>query len=177
MRAIFLTTVLVCLCSCTLSTSEDKNPKQRAATDEELLRLGDELYNSFPKNGDNCVYPRYFGGSYIDEGCLVVLIKNMSKKGMEDINEMIGDSSFLKFKNCQYSLQELQDVKKKLDDVYFNNTSLRNSLKWHSVGINIIKNRVTVYLENLSAKNIERFKKKLMDSPVVVYEGAVDTTM
>ena len=48
--------------------------------------------------------------------------------------------------------------------------ALRKKLHWLSTGMSIEKNRVVVFLANLSAKNLTGFKHQVSDSPMLIFE-------
>lgn len=147
----------------------------KSGREDRALDLNEELYKSFSSNdkgaGDMAAYPAYFGGSYTSSrDGLVVLIKDMDKKGVADIHQRIGSPLELYFKSCAHSLNELNACKEKLDKIYFGNPALRKKLHWLSTGMSIEKNRVVVFLANLSAKNLTAFKHQVSDSPMLIFE-------
>lgn len=94
----------------------------------------------------------------------------MDKEGIKDVYQRIGKHDNLKFKECSYSLQELRDLKEKISDIYFSDENKRKNLQWVSVGISIEKNRIVVFLEDVSSYAIKKFKKEVIDSPMVIFE-------
>lgn len=140
------------------------------------LQLGEELHESFSIGVTKCqdsadeILPSYFGGSYSDsDDNLIVLIKNLDKKGKDDICNRIGKHDNLKCKRCTYSLCELRTLKRKLSDIYINDEALRKNLKWNSVGISVEENRIVVFLEDISTETIHEFKRLVSDSPMIIF--------
>lgn len=177
---VFLTMALTIPFSCTSEAPENVHSKSVQQTeDDQVVQLGEDLYDSFSfkltRNQDASnqeeKLPDYFGGSYTDsQDGLVVLIKGMDKEGINDIYQRIGKHDNLKFKPCSYSLQELRNLKEKLSDIYFSDENKRKDLQWFSVGISIEKNRIVVFLEDVSSCAIKKFKKEVLDSPMIIFE-------
>ena len=173
--AIFIMALIISS-SCT-SESPSNNVQQKSVQqikDDQTVQLGEELYNSFSyklTRSQEEKTPDYFGGSYSDsQDELVVLIKGMDKEGIKDVYQRIGKHDNLKFKECSYSLQELRNLKEKLSEIFFSDENKRKNLKWVSVGISIEKNRIVVFLEDVSSYAIKQFKKEVIDSPMVIFE-------
>ena len=80
----------------------------------------------------------------------------------------------------QKSVQQIKDdqavqlgeelYKEKISDIYFSDENKRKNLKWVSVGISIEKNRIVVFLEDVSSYAIIQFKKEVIDSPMIIFE-------
>lgn len=173
-EAIF-TIALTILFSCTSSNTETSQQKNvQHANDDQAVQLGEELYNSFSyklTRSQEEKTPDYFGGTYCDsQDNLIVLIKGMDKEAIKDVCQRIGKHDNLKFKECSYSLQELRDLKEKISDIYISDENKRKSLQWLSVGISIEKNRIVVFFEDVSSYAIKKFKKEVIDSPMVIFE-------
>ena len=150
--AIFIMALIISS-SCT-SESPSNNVQQKSVQqikDDQTVQLGEELYNSF---------------SYK----LTRSIKGMDKEGIKDVYQRIGKHDNLKFKECSYSLQELRNLKEKLSEIFFSDENKRKNLKWVSVGISIEKNRIVVFLEDVSSYAIKQFKKEVIDSPMIIFE-------
>lgn len=171
-----------------ISCSSDSHPStenktkvsdlQKNITDD-ALNLGESLYKSFSTNITRTnisedSFPPYFGGSYYKNEHLVVLVKNQDEDGIKDIYQRIGNSKNIEIKGCKYSLQELRALKDKISDIYINDENLREKLKWHSVGISIEKNRIVVFLKDISVQNISNFKSLICDSSMVIFEKIQD---
>lgn len=146
-------------------------------TEDVSLSLNEDLHNSFSANitrtdnDEDASYPAYFGGSYTSSNdSLIIFVKDMSQNGIADIYRRIGKHPNLFFKPCSYSLNELDKLKTNLDKSYFENPILRKKLNWVSTGIDIAKNKIVVFLGNLSNESIADFKKSISDSPMIIFE-------
>lgn len=128
----------------------------------------DDSFMGKTRSIKDTIYPNYYGGSYIDdEGGLVILSTDNVDCVVEDLKLRAKSSNF-KVEKCEYSLNELQSLNKKLGD-FFENTSIANDLKWVSVGIDIINNKVSVDLEDCSEQMIAKFKSMISDSPMIKF--------
>lgn len=140
------------------------------------LELSEKLYHSFEASetrSEKCEagdkYPDYFGGSYVDGNKLTVLIKNDNPQGIKDIYGRIGKSNIIQFRECKYSLNELNMLNEQLGLLYDDN-NLRKTTGWTSIGIGIMENRVIVYLKECSTREIDKFKKLVSDSDMITFE-------
>ena len=147
-------------------------------TEDIVTDLSTRLYASYSnrqtralnKSSDGIVTPNYFGGSYFNGSKLVVLIKNNDKQGIKDVQKRIGTSSFILYKKCSFSLNELNKLNDDLGEIYFNKKSLRDKLGWTAVGINQMENHVIVYLKELCQEKISLFKQEVSSSPMIIFE-------
>ena len=128
----------------------------------------DESFMGKTRSIEDAIYPNYYGGSYIDDkGGLVILSTDNVDSVVEDLKLRAKSSNF-KVEECEYSLNELQSLNKKLGD-FFENIKIANDLKWVSVGIDIINNKVSVDLEDCSEQIIAKFKSMVSDSPMIKF--------
>lgn len=172
-----LGTIISCMVSCSDKLNEtegenDMNPVTTTIHDEnQSIMIYENIDDSFrgkTRSIKDTIYPNYYGGSYIDdEGGLVSLSTDNVDCVVEDLKLRAKSSNF-KVEKCEYSLNELQSLNKKLGD-FFENTSIANDLKWVSVGIDIINNKVSVDLEDCSEQMIAKFKSMVSDSPMIKF--------
>lgn len=156
------------------SAEQVKDKPAKYAKKNQPLELSEQLYAAFSNNrtrtGDSDIEtPDYFGGSYLDDGKLVILIKGMNEDGIQDIYSKIGRSPLLKFKGCKYSLQELKDYQEHLAFLDDRNNKIKEELGWISVGLMPMENRIIVYLKDASPQNILKFKKQVSDSDMIIF--------
>lgn len=57
-------------------------------------------------------------------------------------------------------LARIKRFKRKISDIYFSDENKRKNLQWGSVGISIEKNRIVVFLEDVSSYAIKNSKKR-----------------
>lgn len=98
------------------------------------------------------------------------MVKNGSPKGIEDIKKRLGTNSNVTFVSCTYSLQELKELNAKLKVSFAKKAALRDEIGWVAVGIRPIQNRIVVYLNNASNKNISKFKNEICNSDKIIFD-------
>lgn len=158
-----------------ISSCAENSNKCRPSYASNIEQLNEKLYDSYAnvavrKNNttsDNIITPEYFGGSYVKANKLIVMVKNGSPKGIEDIKKRLGTDSNVTFVSCTYSLQEL---KAKLQVSFAKKAALRDEIGWVAVGIRPIQNRIVVYLNNASNKNISKFKNEICNSDKIIFD-------
>ena len=74
------------------------------------------------------------------------------------------------FASCTYSLQELKELHAKLKVSFAKKAALRDEIGWVAVGIRPIQNRIVVYLNNASNKNISKFKNEICNSDKIIFD-------
>lgn len=158
-----------------ISSCAENSNKCRPSYASNIEQLNEKLYDSYAnvavrKNNttsDNIITPEYFGGSYVKANKLIVIVKNGSPKGIEDIKKRLGTDSNVAFVSCTYSLQELNA---KLQVSFAKKAALRDEIGWVAVGIRPIQNRIVVYLNNASNKNISKFKNEICNSDKIIFD-------
>lgn len=158
-----------------ISSCAENSNKCRPSYASNIEQLNEKLYDSYAnvavrKNNttsDNIITPEYFGGSYVKANKLIVMVKNGSPKGIEDIKKRLGTDSNVTFVSCTYSLQELNA---KLQVSFAKKAALRDEIGWVAVGIRPIQNRIVVYLNNASNKNISKFKNEICNSDKIIFD-------
>ena len=158
-----------------ISSCAENSNKCRPSYASNIEQLNEKLYDSYSnvavrKNNttsDNIITPEYFGGSYVKANKLIVMVKNGSPKGIEDIKKRLGTDSNVTFVSCTYSLQELNA---KLQVSFAKKAALRDEIGWVAVGIRPIQNRIVVYLNNASNKNISKFKNEICNSDKIIFD-------
>lgn len=157
-------------------TNQAANGVTRSITPQEenenqAIELHEKLNGTFNTNrsGGGSTYPDYYGGAFVgDNGQLVVLVKGNLDQAKKDLGTRLRSSNF-QTQACDYSYQELYDLNDKLS-VLFENSQLREDLKWISAGMQVVKNRIIVYLENPSEQTIARFKAEVSSSPMIIFD-------
>lgn len=164
MKHIFLFVMCACMMACV-------NRRAERAEKSRLLQM--RLEQSFEKKLFPSIQsdpPLYYEGSYVDEdGILVIRVAGDTVSACEDIKQRIGEHGF-KIELSWYSSQKINEANAKL--VKFMQTVPRDfligTLKWYSIspGPGYIK----IGLGDCSPENIELFKRRIMDSPMLVFE-------
>lgn len=179
----FILFVTSCVTSCSQDDSlMDNTPQEktslvtkssRTENEKRALDIATSLNNSFKtltKAADGrSTYPDYFGGATIaEDGHLIVHIKGDTIAAKIDLASRSGSNDFT-INSCEYSLNELTELKSKLDE-YFIQGQYKDELTWVAVGIMPRKNRIVVRLEDCSAEKIALFKAKISNSPAIIFE-------
>ena len=161
-----------------ISSCVENSNKCRPSYASNIEQLNEKLYDSYANvavrenntTSDDIITPEYFGGSYVKANKLIVMVKNGSPKGIEDIKKRLGTDSNVIFKSCTYSLQELKELNAKLKVSFAKKAALRDEIGWVAVGIRPIQNRIVVYLNNASNKNISKFKNEICNSDKIIFD-------
>lgn len=161
-----------------ISSCAENSNKCRPSYASNIEQLNEKLYDSYANvavrenntTSDDIITPEYFGGSYVKANKLIVMVKNGSPKGIEDIKKRLGTDSNVTFVSCTYSLQELKELNAKLQVSFAKKAALRDEIGWVAVGIRPIQNRIVVYLNNASNKNISKFKNEICNSDKIIFD-------
>ena len=161
-----------------ISSCTEKTNRCSPSYASNIEQLNEKLYESYANiatrgnntTSDDIITPEYFGGSYVKANKLIVMVKNGSPKGIEDIKKRLGTDSNVTFVSCTYSLQELKELNAKLKVSFAKKAALRDEIGWVAVGIRPIQNRIVVYLNNASNKNISKFKNEICNSDKIIFD-------
>ena len=161
-----------------ISSCAENSNKCSPSYASNIEQLNEKLYDSYANvavrenntTSDDIITPEYFGGSYVKANKLIVMVKNGSPKGIEDIKKRLGTDSNVTFVSCTYSLQELKELNAKLQVSFAKKAALRDEIGWVAVGIRPIQNRIVVYLNNASNKNISKFKNEICNSDKIIFD-------
>lgn len=133
--------------------------------------LANELYR-ISVNAKEEKYPLFYGGSYIDRDSIVFLLSNTAS--FAEIMTIATDNSlpYLRFKSCDVPYKELLNVEKRLHDFYFkrsNRKIIEDIIGWSSWHVSTPDNKILIWLEECTDRNIENFKKYVLNSPVLLF--------
>lgn len=130
-------------------------------------RLKDILGYSLTAS-DSIAYPDYYGGSYIEDGKLIVYIV---KGNNEKTPQLLSSDPFIVVKECEYSYNELikatNDVSEFMASEKNTENPIRKKLSLCSLSETV--NRVEVYVNDLSPSFISEFKKQVSNSPTIKF--------
>ncbi|MCD7899024.1 MAG: hypothetical protein LUH22_03875 [Bacteroides sp.] len=118
-------------------------------------------------------HPSFYGGSYINENHIVLLIADAVT--YSEILDLTIDFSSLQIKPCQYSYKELLHICEQLDDFFFrtsNRDIVEKKIGWSSTFLSIPDNRIYIRLVKCNKESIELFKKNVCDSSAFVFVEA-----
>ena len=116
-------------------------------------------------------YPENYGGMYIKNGQLTVMIKGSITDSIMKKYKSWGKSNDIIFMSCEYSYNELNLLRKQIQKFFSNesNYNFMNKIKWNTLGISESQNRVIVTM-NCTSDNIKEFQEKVSSSPLIKFE-------
>lgn len=144
------------------------------SVDEMITNLNNSFIVSTTRGTENEIvsYPSNYGGMYINgEGILVILVTgNLDTEVKDSYALKIGSGGFL-MKTCEYSYNELDMLRSKLEDFFSdeNNWDFMNKIRWFSLGISNSENRVVVTMD-CKPDNVSMFKERVSSSPLIKFE-------
>ena len=143
----------------------------------------DTFMDSLPQRRDGTIiYPESFGGIYIDsDGNLVVLIVGDSVEGtvMEAMGRTVGtDIRFVEFSFAEvesvwqaiYDYMEIYGYRP--DEHVVVDCPVMNNLS--AISIDVISNKVNVYLYDASQYSIDIFRSMVIDHPILNFKSEPD---
>lgn len=130
----------------------------------------------------NAEYSKYYGGSYLDDGELVVLLTDTSSTAKSFVNSTIGNTP--RFEKCDTSLQELNTNKEAISNYWRNHVdgadedvnNMVDSIV--SLGTDVKQNKILVGIKDCNAQKVKLFKENINDSEFVIFlnsAGPIDT--
>ena len=116
-------------------------------------------------------YPENYGGMYIKNGQLTVMIKGNITDSIMKKYKSWGKSNDIIFMSCEYSYNELNLLRKQIQKFFSNesNYNFMNKIKWNTLGISESQNRVIVTMD-CASDNIKEFQEKVSSSPLIKFE-------
>lgn len=117
---------------------------------------------------DSIEYPGYYGGSYIEDGKLIVyIVKGYNEKTPQLLNS---DPIFV-VKECDYSYNELLKAANEVSEFMVSEKNAENPIreKLSLCSLSETFNRVEVYVSDLSPSFISEFKKQVSNSPAIKF--------
>lgn len=134
-----------------------------------------EAFLKYRYNGE---YPDYYGGMYISDNALNLIVQIVKDKlpqsGTREYyyyNELFTVDKNIKIEYVENSYKDLEEVYNKINDYL----SFKQPLKdFNSVRIDIYKNMVVVNYVEINKEVINEFKEKVIDSEVVLFESTLE---
>ena len=131
------------------------------------------VLNKFKKTiSETCVskeiiYPRYYGGTYIDDaGNPVILTTDTTKS--ELIRKLAGCDEVIVL-HCAISYQYMKNVDNKVISCINNKPELIENVGINTFGILVDKNCIDVSLVCCTPEKIELFKSLIVDDPCITF--------
>lgn len=125
------------------------------------------------RESDPDLYPDYYGGSFIDNsGTFVIAVTANREESRERLSKVLGSDDF-KIEVVQYSYRQMMQVMDKIDEFLVNKSIPEDHpVMVHFAGAypDVMINRVKVIFTEVNDQVINRFKKDISNSPLVVFE-------
>lgn len=153
-------------------TLETKSEKIRQAFSEELVINLENSFKTGVLKSDVSLYPDYYGGNYIENGNLVILVTGDTLDNREKMSARTRSSDFI-IKQCQFSYNELLNVHDIITNFYLNrdNDPIKEEITMTAFGIRPSDNSIFVDLKECTPEKIALFKSRVIDSPIVSFHS------
>lgn len=117
---------------------------------------------------DSIEYPDYYGGSYIEDGKLIVYIV---KGNNERIPRLLSSDSIFVVKECDYSYNELLKATNEVSEFMVSEKKEENPIREKLSLCSLCEtfNWVEVYVSDLPPSFISEFKKQVSNSPAIKF--------
>ena len=145
--------------------------QQKRRGEAEALDAWSKLKNTFgySRTATDCInYPNYYGGSYVEDGKLIVYIVKEKKDSIPRF--LHSDSTFV-VKECEYSYNELLKTTNDISEFMVSDKNNGNPIKENLSLCTLCEtiNRVEVYVTELTTTFISEFKKQVSSSPAIKF--------
>lgn len=117
---------------------------------------------------DSIEYPDYYGGSYIENGKLIVyIVKGYNEK----TPQLLSSDPIFVVKECDYSYNELLKAANEVSEFIVSEKNAENPIreKLSLCSLSETFNWVEVYVSDLSPSFISEFKKQVSNSPAIKF--------
>lgn len=183
MKKILFFSILSLTCSVSESCSSDNLSIQNDNTtnlqqtfsnrngEAEALAAWNKLKGTFGYSRtatDSIEYPDYYGGSYVEDGKLIVhIVKGHNEKA----TQLLSSDSIFVVKECEYSYNELLKATNDISEFMTSEMNARNPIKENLSLCSLCEtfNRVEVYVNYLSSSFISEFKKQVSNSSAIKF--------
>lgn len=166
------------------SDSEVSSNVDNSIVDSNVLSISDianNLGNSFTPTTRSAIengifdYPDYYGGMCVknNEKLIVFVLDGDLDFFRRDIRERCRSSNF-ELRVCQYSMNEIISVSRKISE---SDSNVLNELKVYYWGVDEEKNRLLVMMGDVSKSNLDRFRSLIIDSPVIEFCESTPVTL
>ena len=142
--------------------------KSRGRLKEQATYKSMDTFGYSHNVSDSIVYPDYYGGSYIEDGKLIVYIV---KGNNEKVPQLLKSDPVIVIKECEYSYNELLKATNEVSEFMVSEKNTENPIreKLSSCSLSETFNRVEVYVSDLSPSFISDFKKQVSNSPAIKF--------
>lgn len=151
---------------------ETKSEKIKQAFSEELVINLENSFKTGVLKSNTSLYPDYYGGNYIENGNLVILVTGDTLENKEKMSARTQSSDFI-IKQCQFSFNELLSVHEAISNFFQNrdNDPVIEEITMTAFGIKPSDNSIFVDLKDCAPEKIALFKSRVIDSPIVSFHS------
>lgn len=139
--------------------------------DDEAIVLLEKLEDTI-RSGDS--YPSYYGGAYLKNQNLVILITKDSREAEAEVREIVGQEEGVVIRYVKYPLNHLHEVqhaiREKYSELYEKDSEEARLLDLRSTSVVQESNKVIVRITDISNRKIRKFKKLIGNYDCVQYE-------
>lgn len=160
-------------CSDEMSNEQAANtpPLQEVNVDQACVNL-DESFMSNTRSGTmDIVYPDNYGGAYIENGQLAILIKGNVTQDIKNEYQGRTKSADIKLVSCEYSYNELSSLKEQISEFFSKESNYKfiEEIEWSALTVDEEFNRVIIRM-NCTPANVTEFKGKVSSSPLIKFD-------
>lgn len=174
--------IYIVLCLLISSCSKRSKPLTETAissdiiSDREALELINKIASVVKTDTTNTrfEYNNYCGGLYINESKkVVVIIVGDTAFYRKTISDKIGRNDFI-VQSGKYSYNMLKSILAELALFWQDakNENIIQEVRLKQFGLDIRNNNIYIKLQDINKTQIDLFRKKVMDSPVFVFENS-----
>lgn len=125
-----------------------------------------EISAKWDNSGNSSQYPDYYGGSYINNNNeLVIYITDDT----ENIPSFLNDDDII-LQSVPYSYNELYNMVSDLTDKVWENPVYDLPFTVYCIYLSDIENKVVVEMDSLTQQNVDIFRNKICDSPMIIFK-------
>ena len=133
----------------------------------------DALMQSFSAAPDQSpVYPDYYGGSYINDAGILVILVTDEKAAANHLAGLNLDGNTYTMQPCVYSYQELRAVLEQMNAYMREHSDSPIARNVVSFALNTEKNAITVKLAECTEEKIQEFRRNIYDSHSLLFEAS-----
>ena len=126
-----------------------------------------EFYNLLPTNHlGEILYPENFGGLFIDDGGNLVVLQVGSTADTSLISRF---SEGIEIQNVTFSFNQIMETNRHLTDLFVNHSDSPSMSNVAGSWVDVINNRLVVYLHEYTEELITDFKMNVIDSPLIAF--------
>lgn len=160
-------------CSDSIENEQYSNnpPLQTVDVNQACVNLDKSFMTNTRANTDDITFSENYGGAYIENGQLVILIKGIVNQDIQNEYQGRTRSADIRLVSCEYSYNELKSLKDQISKFFSNesNYDFIGKIGWSVLTVDEEFNRVVVRMDCTPA-NIAEFKNKVSSSSLIQFD-------